>query len=382
MTSPKPRPAVRCPHLLVLFLGVLVPVPWLPVAWWPASVAQAQPRQAFPLQGGSASAQAQPYRLGPGDRLHMSVFKVEGYAADVEVLSDGTINLPRIGSVRVWGLTLDEARQQIASRYQAILRRPLVYLDLREPRPVRITVTGEVQRPGLYSLSSRGGSARLASAGPGGEGTAVTSPGWPTLVEAIQRAGGLTALGDLSEIEIQRPAITPGAPPQRLRFDFMRVLREGGLVQNPLVYDGDSIRVGRAETLTNDDLLTTASSAFAPDTIQVQVVGEVTRPGVQLIRANSPLAQAIHTAGGLTRRAARTTVQLIRLEPDGTHAIKQVTFEPGAVLGSANNPPLRQGDVVVVDRHGWAKFNDALRDSLEPVGPVVSAASIFRLFGL
>ena len=43
------------------------------------------------------------YRLGPGDRLEMSVFKVEGYEASVEVLSDGTINLPRIGTVEVWG---------------------------------------------------------------------------------------------------------------------------------------------------------------------------------------------------------------------------------------------------------------------------------------
>ena len=54
------------------------------------------------------------YRLGPGDRLRMSVFKIEGYQAVVEVLSDGTINLPRLGSVPVWGLTLDEARTRIS----------------------------------------------------------------------------------------------------------------------------------------------------------------------------------------------------------------------------------------------------------------------------
>ena len=56
------------------------------------------------------------YRLGPGDRLEMSVFKVEGYEASVEVLSDGTINLPRIGTVEVWGLTLEQARQRITGR--------------------------------------------------------------------------------------------------------------------------------------------------------------------------------------------------------------------------------------------------------------------------
>lgn len=362
----------------------------LGLALAPLGAANAQSRTAFPMadplrpqnQAQAQPRQSLPYRLGPGDRLHMSVFKVEGYAADVEVLSDGTINLPRLGSVMVWGLSLDEARQRITRQYEVLLRRPLVYLDLREPRPVRVTITGQVQRPGLYSLASRGGSAQLASAGPGGQPTTVTAAGWPTLVDAIQRAGGLTALGDLRAIEIVRPAGVPGLPPQRLTFDFMTVLRDGGLAENPLVYDGDSIQVAQAVALTNEDLLTTASSAFAPDTIQVQVVGEVERPGVQQIRANSPLAQAIHTAGGLTRRAAGSTVQVIRMEADGQQLVQQVRFEPGATLSSANNPPLRQGDVVVVDRHGWAKFTDGVRDSLEPIGPVVNAASIFRLFGL
>ena len=43
-----------------------------------------------------------------GDRLVTSVFKIEGYEAQVQVLSDGTINLPRLGTVDVWGLTLEE----------------------------------------------------------------------------------------------------------------------------------------------------------------------------------------------------------------------------------------------------------------------------------
>ena len=90
------------------------------------------------------------YRLGPGDQLGMKVFKMDGYEADVEVLSDGTINLPRIGTVSVWGLTLDEAKQLITRNYASILRRPLVYLDLRSPRPIKVTVTGDVTRPGVF----------------------------------------------------------------------------------------------------------------------------------------------------------------------------------------------------------------------------------------
>ena len=92
------------------------------------------------------------YRLGPGDRLVTSVFKIDGYEAQVQVLSDGTINLPRLGTVEVWGLTLEEARQRITDGYSQFLRRPLVYLDLVEQRPIRVTVTGQVLRPGVFTL--------------------------------------------------------------------------------------------------------------------------------------------------------------------------------------------------------------------------------------
>ena len=152
------------------------------------------------------------YRLGPGDRLVMSVFKMKGYEADVEVLSDGTINLPRIGTVEVWGLTLEQARQRITSRYEQFLRRPLVYLDLASSRPVKVTVTGQVVRPGVFSLPS------------------TTELGWPTLVDVVQQAGGVTALGDLSRIEVLRPSSVPGALPRIQRYDYLSVLRNGGLL--------------------------------------------------------------------------------------------------------------------------------------------------------
>ena len=84
------------------------------------------------------------------------MFKIDGYEAQVQVLSDGTINLPRLGTVNVWGLTLEEARQRITAGYSQFLRRPLVYLDLVEQRPIRITVTGQVLRPGVFTLPVNG----------------------------------------------------------------------------------------------------------------------------------------------------------------------------------------------------------------------------------
>lgn len=320
------------------------------------------------------------YRLAPGDRLITSVFKIEGYEAEVQVLSDGTINLPRLGTVVVWGLTLEEARQRITSGYRQFLRRPLVYLDLVEQRPVRVTVTGEVLRPGIFTLpvSSKGSSKSAKDA----TSVGLDGGGWPTLVDVVQRAGGISATGDLARLELLRPSPTPGGPTQSFVFDYLTVLKNGGFAPNPLIYDGDSIRVHKATAPTNVDLLTTGVSNFAPAAINVQVVGEVFSPGVVQISTNAPLSRAILASGGVTRRGSVKRVDLIRMDRQGRTTVKQLRYDPNAVLSSANNPPLRNGDVVVVDRNNLSKITDGMNDSLQPLTPIVNAASVFRLLGL
>ena len=304
------------------------------------------------------------YRLGPGDNLTMSVFKMSGYEAKVEVLSDGTINLPRIGTLDVWGLTLEEARQRITSAYEVFLRRPIVYLNLVASRPVKVTVTGEVERPGVFSLPTQ------------------SEGGWPTLVDVVQKAGGVTASGDLSRIEVLRPSARPDGPMLRYRFDYLTVLREGGHAPNPLIYDGDSVRLHLSESVDNADLITTAASNFAPDTIQVNVVGEVAKPGIQKVPSNAPLSQAIFASGGITRRGSISTVELVRVDGDGEPTVSVMSFDPRAVLSSPTNPPLRQNDVIVVNRSTLARVTDGLTDAFSPLTPIVNAASIFRILGL
>ena len=375
------------------------PGPWplvllLPLFWIQTAPALAQASTSPVIRGNGSAAvetfQVDPglagpirYRLGPGDRLKMSVFRMEGYETVAEVLSDGTLSLPRLGSVPVWGLSLDQARKRITAGSATILRRPIVSLDLVEARPVRVAISGEVQRPGLYSIG-KGGANQLSSSGAGANtGTTIQTSGWPTLLEAIQKAGGLTAYGDLRRLTVQRATGGPGSPVRTLQFNFLPVLSSGGgPITNPLLYDGDSILVPRAEDLSQSELLAVASSTFAPDTIAVNVVGEVQRPGLQSVKANSPLSGALLAAGGLTRRASEERVRLLRLQSSGTIKQAVIRFNPAAPLGSAQNPPLQQGDVIVVDRHGWAKTSDGVSDALSPIGPVINAASLFRLLGL
>lgn len=318
------------------------------------------------------------YRLGPGDQLAMKLFQVEGFDATLSVLPDGTITLPRIGSLVVWGMTLDQVRELITRSYKQILRQPVVYVDLVSTRPVRVTVSGEVQRPGLYSLGL-GEILQLANAD-GGESSSVRSQGWPTLVEAIQKAGGLTPQGDLRRVTLTR-ATAGRATAETIEVNFWEALRTGVPVINPLIYDGDSIRIPVADGQPENELLAVAGSNFAPASITVNVVGEVERPGPQNVKANSPLSQAVLSAGGISLRGNPKTIELLRLQPNGTVVRRIVPFSPAATLGDPANPAMRDGDVLVVDRHAWAKINDRLRSSVEPLAPLLNAAALFRLLG-
>lgn len=107
------------------------------------------------------------------------------------------------------------------------------------------------------------------------------------------------------------------------------------------------------------ELLTAASLSFAPTSITVQVVG----------------------AGGISHRGNQNTIELLRLEPNGTVEQRVLSYKPDSNLGDTRNPPLRDGDGVVVDPHGWAKTNDRLKAAVEPLVPLLNAASIFRLLG-
>jgi polysaccharide export outer membrane protein len=222
---------------------------------------------------------------------------------------------------------------------------------------------------------------QLANSSGGGQATTVVSQGWPTLVEAIQKAGGLTAQGDLRRVTLLRPVGTSGRT-ESIQVNYWEALRSGAPISNPLIYDGDSIRIPLAEQQSKSELLTIASSSFAPTSITVNVVGEVERPGPQQVRANSPLSFAVQAAGGVSRRGNNNTLELFRLQSNGTMERQQLSYRPGEAMGDSNNPPLRNGDVVVVDRHSWAKSTDGLKAALEPIGSLVGAASIFALLGV
>ena len=117
-------------------------------------------------------------------------------------MPDGTINLPRIKSLYIEGLTIDEAKNKILKEYKKVLKIPVIYIDLIKSRPINISINGEVQRPGFYSIGEE--QFNQLSNTDGGESFNINRSGWPTIVDAIQKAGGLKVEANIKDILIQR----------------------------------------------------------------------------------------------------------------------------------------------------------------------------------
>lgn len=323
------------------------------------------------------------YLLGPGDDVRFDVFNVPELTNDesgnrlvtdniYRVLADGTISLPWIGSVYVTGMSLEEAAAAVSREYQAFIYDPVVTLSLSAPRPIRIAVAGQVDRPGAYTTRQEGT-----------DSTEVSVAELRTVAQAIQNAGGITQLADIRNIELIRPQ--PDGTRQVIPINFYDLLVAGDQSQNALLRDGDTVFVPKAIALSPEDARTLATASFAQDVIGVDVVGEVELPGRIEVEPNATLNQAILAAGGFADARARTgQVTFIRVNPNGTVEKREMTVDLAADINSENNPPLQDNDIVLVSRSGIARSSDfldllgtAARGILDPVLGILDIFDFF-----
>jgi polysaccharide biosynthesis/export protein len=302
------------------------------------------------------------YILGPGDQVSIDFFNVPEYNAEKRVLVDGTLNLPIVGKVQVEGLTIEDTVEHLAVVYGSYLRTPIVTVDLIAPRPISIGISGEVNRPGSYNIDLV-------------DGDSENIVKWPTVVEAVQLAGGITEQADIQSIEIHR--FDGNGNAQTIALNFWEILNSGSINHDISLRHGDAIYVPMATALTPQELTRLSEANFSPENIRVSVVGEVASPGIVEVPPNTPLNQALLTAGGFDpARARRNEVELIRLNPDGTVAQRVIPIALNQGINDDTNPALRNNDVIVVRQSGSASFSDAVSGIFGALGTILLPFSL------
>jgi len=140
------------------------------------------------------------YRVGPGDKLRIEVYKEAQLSQSVQVRPDGKITLPFIGDLDAAGQPPMALRDSIAQALKTYVTNPTVTVMVVEVAVPIAYVVGEVNHPG-----------------------SVTLQGGPiTVLQAIALAGGLKDFADTKNIRILRRT-AGGVEP--LAFNYKDALR-------------------------------------------------------------------------------------------------------------------------------------------------------------
>ena len=116
-------------------------------------VAQSMPQSATP-SAPDLAAESDGYILGAGDRVKVDFFNASEYTAEFPVLPNGTIQFPLVGAINVQGISLTDAGTRISARFKSYFKRSIATVTLITARPLGVSISEEVNRPGSYTLSA------------------------------------------------------------------------------------------------------------------------------------------------------------------------------------------------------------------------------------
>lgn len=290
--------------------------------------------------------QPQPYRIGPGDTLYITVWdhpeltspagsQQQTVANGRLVLPDGTIYFPFLGKFKIAGMTLEQARDAISSGLTHWIKNPQVDINVVDYASQHVVLEGALVKSGTQPITS------------------VPL----TLAQAIANAGVDNQYANLSNVVLTRDG-------HSYHLNLSGYAGRGGPAGNVYLEAGDRVLVPYN------------------DREKVFVMGEVTRP--QALRFNTgdiTLTQALGDAGGLNEVTSQGVVYVIRggLPKNGQPAqrptVYQLDLKSPAAFALADGFDVRPGDVVFASAAGVTRWNRFLSQLLPLTSALTAAAS-------
>lgn len=121
--------------------------------------------------------------LGPGDVFQLQIVGEKELPDEYQVAPDGTVDIPYIHRTPISGLEPQEVARLVRQRLieRQILKDPSVVVTVKEYASKRVTLLGQIQKPGSLPLSSG-----------------------LTLLQAISMSGGFTAIAKSASVRLTR----------------------------------------------------------------------------------------------------------------------------------------------------------------------------------
>ena len=208
------------------------------------------------------------YQVGPDDELLIDIYGFSEASYQLKVSPEGTINVPYIGVVPVSGMTIEQATARLKSRLSKIYSglqtgNTSLSVALGNIRSIKVVLTGEVVKPGTYTL-----------------------PSLATVFNALYSSGGPTENGSFRQIELIR------AGRRFATLDVYDFLLNGEFKNNVRLQDQDVIRIPTYKK-------------------RVEIIGAIKRPGLFELKPEEKLSDALRFSGGFTERAYQARVKVL-----------------------------------------------------------------------
>ena len=206
----------------------------------------------------------QSYRLGPGDVVNIDIWGDSQESVTATISPDGTITVSDIGVVELSGLSVSQAKARLKSvlgpRYQG----SKIELTLGQTRTITVSVMGEVNVPGTFTMSA-----------------------FATVFNALYMAGGPNDIGTLRNVKVYRRGKLLS------NVDVYDFLLNGNLSGDVRLQDNDVITVPPYEALVN-------------------ITGKVKRPMYYEMKKSESAATLLKYAGDFTGDAYTKAIRINR----------------------------------------------------------------------
>jgi polysaccharide export outer membrane protein len=157
------------------------------------------------------------YVIGADDVLSVVFWRDEEMSSEVTVRPDGKISLVLINEIHAAGLTPEQLRVAVTEAAAHFVADPTVTIVVRQIKSRKVTITGQVSKPGSYPLL-----------------------GPTTVVQLISEAGGVLEWADAKNIILLR---TVDGKQASYRVNYRNLERGKSLQENVVLRPGDSIIV-------------------------------------------------------------------------------------------------------------------------------------------
>lgn len=206
----------------------------------------------------------QSYILGAGDDVNIDIWGASQDSFTETISPDGTITIEGIGVLQLGGLSVSQAKEKVKRLLESRYQESEIDLTLGQTRSITISIIGEVEMPGTYTMSA-----------------------FATVYNALYMAGGPNDIGTLRNVRVYRDGKLMST------VDVYDFLLNGILTGDIRLQDNDVITVGPYETLVN-------------------VTGKIKRPMFYEMKEGENLGNLLSYSGGFTGDAYTKAVRINR----------------------------------------------------------------------